>query len=108
MFFAVDNKLRSKGYGSSILNEIQLMYPTNKIMVSIEPCNEKAKNIDQKIKRKNFYIRNGYLETGYYMKLAGQVQEILIKNGTFDKRKFIMFFIRYSCCTTIPKVWKHE
>lgn len=108
MFFAVDNKLRSKGYGSSILKEIELMYPTNKIIVSIEPCNEKVKNIDKKIKRKNFYIRNGYLETGYYMKLAGQVQEILIKNGTFDKRKFIMFFMMYSCCTTIPKVWKHE
>lgn len=106
MFFAVDAKLRSKGYGSSILNEIQSLHPKNKIIVSIEPCNESAENIEQRLKRKNFYIRNGYQETGYLMTLSGQVQEIIIKNGTFNKWKFMIFFILYSCCTVIPKIWK--
>lgn len=108
MFFAVDAKLRSKGYGSSILNEIQSLYPQNKIIVSIEPCNESAENIEQRLKRKKFYIRNGYQETGYFMKLSGQEQAIIIKNGTFDKRKFMVFFVLYSCCTVIPKIWKVE
>lgn len=106
MFFAVDKNLRSKGYGSEILAQIQLLHPENKIIVSIEPVIKKAENMEQRIRRKDFYIRNGYQESGYFMKLAGQEQEILIKNGCFEKRSFIVFFLLYSCCTTIPKIWK--
>lgn len=106
MFIAVDAKLRSKGYGSSILNTIQAMYPKNTILVSIEPVDERAENKGQRLKRKNFYVRNGYQETGYFMKLAGQEQEILIKNGTFNKGKFIAFMAAYSCCAAIPKIWE--
>ena len=105
MFFAVEEKLRSKGYGSRILSEIQALYPQNKLIVSIEPCVECGEDITMRIKRKAFYLRNGYQETGYFMKLGGQEQEILIKNGLFDKRQFIRFFMLYSCCTTIPKIW---
>lgn len=107
MFFAVDAKLRSKGYGSRILEEIQQLYPKNMIIVSIEPCMESVENMEQRKRRKNFYIHNGYRETGYWMKLAGQEQEILVKNGVFEKRKFIAFFMMYSCCTMIPKIWKN-
>lgn len=39
MFFAVDKNLRSRGYGSNILSQIQLLHPKNKIIVSIEPVN---------------------------------------------------------------------
>ena len=91
-----------------IRDRIQTMYPKNKIIVSIEPCVDNAANLEQRLKRKDFYIRNGYRETGYSMKLAGQEQEILISKGLFDKRKFIAFFIIYSSCTTIPKIWKHK
>lgn len=105
MFFAVNKNIRSNGYGSSILDKIQLLHPDNKIIVSIEPCNKCAENLEQRLRRKEFYVRNGYEETGYYMKLAGQEQEILIKNGTFHRRMFTCFFMLYSCCTTIPKLW---
>lgn len=108
MFFAVDEKLRSQGYGSRILNEVEKLYPKNPIIVSIEPCFEDADNIEQKLRRKSFYQRNDYVETGYFMKLAGQVQEILIKNGMFDKRQFRIFFVLYSCGVMMPKVWKKE
>lgn len=107
MFIAVDANLRSKGYGSRILKEIQLLYPENMIIVSIEPCMEPVENMEQRIRRKNFYIHNGYRETGYWMKLAGQEQEILVKNGDFDKGKFIAFFMLHSCCTMVPKIWKN-
>lgn len=108
MFFAVDERLRSKGYGSSILNAVQAMYPENKIIVSIEPCYGTIENMEQRLRRKDFYIRNGYQETGYFMKLAGQEQEILIKNGVFKKGGFIRFFMLYSFCTVIPKIWKAD
>lgn len=103
MFFAVDKTLHSQGYGSRILNCVQEAHPKNKIIISIEPCNENTVNINRR--RKDFYMRNGYKETGYYMKL-GMTQEILIKNGKFNKLHFKLFFALYSCLTMYPKIWK--
>jgi len=106
MYLAVDETLRSKGYGSRILNEIQSMYPDNKIMLTIERCDEDAKNIEQRVKRKSFYLKNDYIETGYLQKLPGQKQEILIANGKFDKDEFSCFFKKYSRGLMKPKLCK--
>ena len=106
MFFAVAESLRSQGYGSRILEELQARKEDHKIVVSIEPCDGTAEDMEQRIRRKRFYQKNGYAETGYFMKLAGQKQEILIKNGVFSKKEFTLFFLQYSNLTTIPKLWK--
>jgi GNAT superfamily N-acetyltransferase len=91
IFFAVDKSLRSHGYGSEILAEIKRMYPSKKIIVSIEPCSPESDDIQIRIRRKNFYLRNGFKETGWQMKLNGVEQEILVANGDFRKRQFIAF-----------------
>ena len=105
MFLAVDESLRSKGYGSAILKEIKNRYPDKKIMVSIEPCDDSAPDIEVRKRRKAFYRKNGYGETGYIIKLSGVVQEIMITNGDFDKKEFLLFFIFYSNGTVWPKIW---
>lgn len=64
MFFAVDEPLRSKGYGSLILQALKDKYPDKKIIISIEPCEARAPDIDLRKRRKGFYLRNGYTETG--------------------------------------------
>ena len=108
MFFAVDAALRSKGFGSAILQEIQKKYPAKKIIISIEPCDETAPDIEIRKKRKAFYLRNGYKETGYMIKLAGVVQEIIIANGEFNKSQFKRFFVLYSNGTMWPRIWKQS
>ena len=105
MFLAVDESLCTKGYGSAILKEIKNRYPDKKIMVSIEPCNDSAPDIEVRKRRKAFYRKNGYSETGYMIKLSGVVQEIMITNGDFDKKEFLLFFIFYSNGTVWPKIW---
>lgn len=106
MFLAVDRKLRSQGYGSAILQEIKNRYPNKKIIISIEPCDEKAPDLDLRIRRKDFYLRNGYKETGYLMRLTGAVQEIVIANGHFNKTQFRAFLALYSNGTMWPKIWE--
>ncbi|MDD6039408.1 MAG: GNAT family N-acetyltransferase [bacterium] len=108
MFLAVDETLRSKGYGSTILHEIQSRYSDKKIIVSIEPCNAAASDLALRTRRKAFYNRNGYQDTGYRMRLSGVEQEILICNGNFDKREFRLFFVLYSNGTVWPKIWRRE
>lgn len=106
MFFAVDEHIRSKGYGSHILSKIQSLYPDNKIIITIERCDSNVKNIDERLRRRRFYLNNGYIQTGYMVKLGNQEQEILMKNGEFNKREFILFFLKYSNLTMLPKVWR--
>lgn len=106
MFFAVDEGLRSKGYGGKILEEVQSIYPDRKIIISIERCDEPAENIEQRLRRKRFYLRNGYAETKYLLEMGHEAQEILIKNGTFQAEEFFSFFLKYSNGTVRPKIWK--
>lgn len=106
MFLAVDKSLRSKGYGSAILQEIQNKYPDKKIIISIEPCDKNSPDIELRTRRKDFYMRNGYKETGYMMKLNGVIQEIIITNGEFSKKQFRAFFALYSNGTMWPRIWK--
>ncbi|PKM56807.1 MAG: hypothetical protein CVU98_09385, partial [Firmicutes bacterium HGW-Firmicutes-3] len=79
-----------------------------KIIVSIEPCEDRVEDYVQRVKRKDFYLKNGYFETGYFIKLGGKKQEILIKNGMFNKLQFLLFFMFYSGFTVIPKIWKKD
>lgn len=108
MFVAVDENIRSKGYGSRILAKIQSLHPKNMIIISIEPCNKSAEDSELRLRRKRFYINNGYAESGYFIKLGRKKQEILIKNGVFNKRNFTLFFMLYSNFTIIPKIWRME
>lgn len=108
MFFAVSENLRSKGYGSQILTQLQALYPKNKIVISIEPYDENAEDIELRLRRKKFYLDNGYVETGCFMKLGGKKQEIIIKNGVFKIPEFKLFFMIYSNFTIIPKIWRES
>ncbi len=108
MFLAVDKRLRAKGYGSAILQQVKEMYPHKKILVSIEPCDDFAADLTLRKRRKAFYIQNGYRETGFRLKLNGIEQEILILNGEFVKKEFRSFFLFYSAGSIYPKIWEQK
>lgn len=107
MFFAVDETIRGKGYGTQILSALKADNCKKKVIVSIEPSvNESA--VDMNHRRKAFYLRNGFCDTGYMIRL-GKAQEVLIANGIFSKLEFRLFLALYSLFTLWPKIWKkHE
>lgn len=72
MFFAVNAKIRGKGYGSKLLQYLKDTYPNLCIIGCIETLDEKAENNDQRIARKRFYERNGLFTTDYSYTLPGQ------------------------------------
>ncbi|MCL2380914.1 MAG: GNAT family N-acetyltransferase [Treponema sp.] len=68
-YLAIDANVRSKGYGRMILEKIKNIYPDCTIVLLAEKPDEKSKNNEDRIRRKNFYLNNGFRESGYY---AGQ------------------------------------
>ncbi|MCD7949514.1 MAG: GNAT family N-acetyltransferase [Erysipelotrichaceae bacterium] len=61
-YFVVDEPLRNKGYGSTILTYLEKHYAC--IFIDIEVIDANAPNYNQRLRRKEFYLRNGFKETG--------------------------------------------
>lgn len=64
-YFAIDSRFRGCGYGSSTLAALKEQNPEKRIFLDVESVDDKAENNEQRIKRKAFYLRNGFLETEY-------------------------------------------
>ena len=83
-FLAVHSKMRSNGYGSRILNLLRKQYPDKKLVLDIEPTDSSMEahaisyeENQLRLRRKAFYLRNGFRESGYLIKYLGMTFEIL-------------------------------
>lgn len=86
---ANDKNVRSKGYGSNTLQEVMKRYPDQQMILDFEELDLKAENYLQRVKRKAFYLRNGFHETGHYTFFPdGQRCEVVCSEGTLDVKGF--------------------
>lgn len=92
LFLAVDDALRGRGYGSALLERISYHYPYNRIILDIEAEDSTAPNNEQRIRRKAFYEKNDYAESGIEYRWRGVPYKILIKNGTITEKEFDAFW----------------
>lgn len=92
IYFAIEDKIRGKGYGSAALTAVSEMRPVNRIIVDIESVNKHALNNDQRRKRKTFYLRNGYTESGVEYGWQKESYEILVLGGNISKKEFHSFW----------------
>ena len=77
-YFAVDDNVRSKGYGGAILSKLKADFSEYRIFFAIEMPDEKAENNEQRIKRKEFYEKHGFREAGYIIEQPNVTFEILL------------------------------
>lgn len=92
LFLAVDENLRDRGYGSQILGQISRRHPKNRIILDIEAEDPLAPNNGQRIKRKAFYRKNGYTESGIAYTWRKVPYQILIRNGHITEDEFDAFW----------------
>jgi len=83
-FLAVDRNFRGQGYGSEIIQKIKELYPDYNQVVDFEMIDKNASNYNQRVKRKEFYMKNGYKETGYFLSYLGVNYEIMSMDDNFD------------------------
>ena len=87
-FLAIDSSRRSKGYGSYAIEALKEAYPEKKQVVDFEMLDEKADNYEQRKKRRNFYLRNGYKETGLFLSYLGVDYEVFCMEDDFNVEEF--------------------
>ena len=81
-YLAVAEDQRGKGFGSEMLENIKKKYKNHTIALAIEPPVSNADNYEQRVKRKNFYIKNGLAPQMEHMEYAGEKYEIMSFGGT--------------------------
>lgn len=87
-FLAIDSASRSNGYGSRAIETLKERYPDKSQVVDFEMIDETSSNNQQRIKRKEFYLRNGYKETGLFLSYYGVDYEVMCMDERFCEEDF--------------------
>ena len=103
-YFAVRRDMRSRGIGSKALSALKDEYKGRRIVVEYE----RPDNDETKIRRKNFYLKNGFYETGWYNSYDEAEFEIACSEREFDISEFECFIDHLNTIIPIriPKPYK--
>lgn len=86
-YFAVCEELRGKGYGQKILTQMIEHYKAQSFVLDMESPTQVSENIDQRKRRQNFYLRNGFRDTNVYSTYNDITMTIMMRGeGTFTMK----------------------
>ena len=92
LYFAIEDSLRGRGYGSKALEAVHRLKPHNRIIVDIELEEARAQNEAQREKRRQFYLHNAYEPTNIRYRWHGEDYEILSRGGRLTGGEFTRFW----------------
>lgn len=101
-FLAIIPENRSKGSGSNILISLSEKYKSYQFTVDFEMIDENASNNEQRIRRKGFYMRNGFKETDLSLTYFGVWYEVMCKNCDFNIKTFKEMYTKFLSKASIP------
>lgn len=87
-FLAIAADSRGKGYGSRAIETLKAEYPNKIHTVDFEMTDDTAPNAEQRKKRRSFYQRNGYRETGLFLSYLGVDYEVFCMGEDFNADTF--------------------
>ncbi|MBR4633165.1 MAG: GNAT family N-acetyltransferase [Elusimicrobia bacterium] len=77
-YFAVIPELRGQGKGQKILTYLIEKYKEKNVVLDMESPKQECNNKEQRIRRHDFYIRNGFRDTNLYRKYDNLEMTIMI------------------------------
>ena len=90
-FLAVRKDLRSGGLGGEAVRALISRFPDRQIVVEYEAPEKNSTPDDIRVRRKGFYRRNGFHETGWHTCYDGMEFEIGCSGPDFDAEGFAAF-----------------
>jgi len=94
-YLATGSKIRSKGYGKQILSHIKANYYNQRLVLNCLAEDTQADDNDLRLRRQNFYLRNGYTHTGFSCDLSGNHVIVFVQNGTITTKEFSAIFKKF-------------
>ena len=94
-YLAVEEELRARGYGSEILRSILKDLSGYKTVIDIEVVDQQADNYEERIKRRNFYLHNGFRPTGVGYYFYHVDYELLSANGNVSAEEYLDLILEH-------------
>jgi len=94
-YLATVPSLRSKGYGSQILDAIKEANKNNTIVLNMTAKNGDPAHDAVCEKRKAFYERNGFRLDGRVVSISGNREDIMYQNGDFNFQQYQQLFKKF-------------
>lgn len=76
-YICVEEDLRDKGYGSKILNKVKDDFKDYRIVLDIEEVVKNSENYEERKRRKDFYLKNGFESANIFYHIYHVDYEIL-------------------------------
>ena len=87
-YFAILPEKRNLGIGTRALADLKEYYKGRQIVLYFESIFEECENIEQRKRRRAFYLRNGFYETGWFITVNDVNFEIVGSQENFDKESY--------------------
>ena len=89
LYLAIDSNNRNKGYGTKALKLIFEKYKDYSISLAIETYeDEKAENLEQRIKRHNFYKRCGMEDLSYRVTTSNYTYDVMYYGQSIERNDY--------------------
>lgn len=96
-YFAISSHYRNKGYGATALTLLKELFADHRFFLEIELPDETAPDNQLRLRRKNFYLRNGMHESSLSAVLFTVPMEVLFANPE-DEFDFTRYHELYVHC----------
>ncbi|OAB25498.1 hypothetical protein PMSD_27480 [Paenibacillus macquariensis subsp. defensor] len=96
LYLAISSEVRSQGHGTAVLSKIKEYYADNRIILNIEAIDEAANNFEQRLKRKKFYLRNGYRNASFNIIEYGHLYEVLVHGSDVTIEEYRILFKKFT------------
>ena len=106
LYLAVNDKIRSKGYGSAILQCIKQRFSNKALVLNIEPLCPNSDNYAQRVKRFEFYVKNGFFDTHYQISDSSDTYQILATTEQFSIKEYKSAIKQLSLGLYLPQIEK--
>ena len=108
-YLAVNEEVQGKGYGSKIIAWIKENNKNMSIILDVEAIDSNKDNYKERLKRVEFYHRNGIIDTGYRLYDLGIKYMVLSsKPSTFNPNTLVKCWRKYAFGLYTNKPFKEE
>lgn len=87
-YFAIAPIMRGRNIGSKALGLLKERYSGRRLLLEIEDTEEEAENKSERIRRKEFYLRNQMIVMSYLVELFGVKMQILTSDNSVSFEEY--------------------
>lgn len=91
-YLAIRPEKRSGGIGSQAMNAIREYYAGKTLLFSYESIYEECDNAEQRKRRRNLYLKLGFHESGWFVKINGTEFILASSEPEINIDEFLQFF----------------